>query len=236
MILYAMLTLVVFILLAMIHRYDMHHREPWFMVVLAIACGAAGCWLIGPVADWLLVRFELFDSLSLALMAGTTEELTKFAIVLAIALLFPQFFNDPMDGIVYGALAGLGFALTESVFYIDLTQQQQPDIAEHDLFGQEAVRSVLHFVTGGLSGFGVGLARVKAPQWPVILPTWLGASILIHFAWDFACGLHAAQGFSQTIWQRTAAIGLMLVSLVLFRIAVWVAHHWAELQTEPMTD
>ena len=42
------------------------------------------------------------------------------ALVVALALLIPSQFNDPMDGIIYGSLIGLGMAVLESIDYLNL--------------------------------------------------------------------------------------------------------------------
>ena len=102
-----------------------------------------------------------------------------------------------------------------------------PQIARSDLFGQEAIRSVLHFLTGGLTGFGVGLARCHVPGWRLLLICWLTASMLIHFLWDYACGLSTADDAGSEIFRRTAAVLLMVAAMILFRFAVWVCDKWA---------
>ena len=59
-----------------------------------------------------------------------------------------------MDGIIYGAFVGLGFGLFESAFYIDLARSVYPPPTHVQLFGQEAIRLLLYFLTGGLAAFG----------------------------------------------------------------------------------
>jgi len=49
-----MLTLAVFILAAMIWRYDKYRRECWYMLLLAFGLGACVCPCIGRFNDWLI--------------------------------------------------------------------------------------------------------------------------------------------------------------------------------------
>jgi RsiW-degrading membrane proteinase PrsW (M82 family) len=52
-----------------------------------------------------------------SLTAPVTEEFWKGLAVLLVFLLFRKEFDSILDGIVYGAIAGLGFAATENVLY-----------------------------------------------------------------------------------------------------------------------
>ena len=51
--------------------------------------------------------------------------------------------------------------------------------------------------------------------------------MLIHFLWDYACGLSTADDLGEVVFQRTSAVLLMLAAMALFRIAVWVSNKWA---------
>ncbi len=57
------------------------------------------------------------DLLYIGTVPGIVEEGVKGAILLAIFFAFRDEFHDPVDGIVLGALVGLGFAMTEDITY-----------------------------------------------------------------------------------------------------------------------
>lgn len=223
---YIIVLLAASVLAMLIYKYDMYDREPWYMYLLAIFLGGLSAWLVGDAEDWAIIRYDAIDSVAVqALIASTFEELSKLAVVVAILLLFGKYFNDPMDGIVYGALAGLGFALEESRFYLHLALRAIPPPSQADLFGQECTRLILHFLTGGLGGFGVGLIASRIRQGKVILTGWLAAALTIHFFWDYACGL--PQGDNGAVFRRSSAVGLMLFALLLFGVAVKVGNQWS---------
>ena len=224
---YLMLTLAVLILAAMMWRYDRHKREHWLLLLLALVLGAFARPCIGSFNDWLLLRVGSDSTMLMATLAGSGEESIKVIVVLLIALAFRNHFDDPMDGIVYGAFAGLGFALSESSFYIPDTLHMFPKMTHRELFGQEATRAVLHFLTGGIAGFGLGLARCRVAGWQTLFFTWFSAAMLIHFTWDYACGLSTADDTAGEIFQRSAAVGLMIAAMILFRIAISVSRRWS---------
>ena len=227
-VIYLALTLCVIVLALIVYRYDMYEREPWYMLLLAAVLGGVSAWAIGFVED-ALIRDLGQDGNSVlwqSSIASVCEESCKLAIVLFIFFCFSTHFNDPMDGIVYGAFAGVGFAVFESIFYISLFQQTMPEMTWQALFGQETIRLVLHLLTGGMVGFGFGLLKYRVPYARFILPTWLAASVGIHFLWDFACGLPAEGTFSP-LFLRSVAILLMLFAAGLFAVAVIVANSWS---------
>ena len=49
--------------------------------------------------------------------AALQEELLKFCVLFFFCVRLTHF-NEPMDGIVYGTVASLGFALYENIFYV----------------------------------------------------------------------------------------------------------------------
>ena len=200
----------------LIARYDLYDKEPWSVVLVAFGLGMLTGWVAGGIEDAILLNSDsLADSVAVqAAVASLTEELLKLLVVLAVAFGFARHFNDPLDGLIYGAYAGLGAAVEESWFSLSLVPD--PSVA---IIGTEAIRLLLHVFLGGLAGFGVGLARFRLPGWRTIFAGALSADLAIHFAWDFLCGI-PAQTAEPTLGHRLAAVGLMLTSLALFGLAV----------------
>jgi hypothetical protein len=64
------------------------------------------------------------------------------------------------------------------------------------------------------------------PYWRIILPTWILAAVGIHFLWDYACGL-PQDGEVSALFQRCAAVLLMLCGTGLFGVAVFVGNAWS---------
>ncbi|MGE0151103.1 MAG: PrsW family intramembrane metalloprotease [Reyranellaceae bacterium] len=90
--------------------------------------------------------------------AAIPEELTKFAVLFFYCMRHSHF-DEPMDGLVYGMTASLGFAALENIFYL---MSAGPDWVEVALL--RAFLSVpSHGLDGVLMGFFAGLARFE-PQ------------------------------------------------------------------------
>ncbi len=81
---------------------------------------------IGLPAMMFMPTFETFSPTTAALLqaaymaficAAIPEELCKFAVLMGYSSR-QRAFNEPMDGVVYGAVASLGFATLENVLYV----------------------------------------------------------------------------------------------------------------------
>lgn len=208
MALYLALGLCALLAALLVYRYDLYEREPWYMIVLAVILGAVGMRVVGAIE---LVSLVLVDShIAVAALAAMHEEAARLLIVIAIALVFPRQFNDPMDGIVYGSMVGLGMALEESFYLLGLLES--PDML---VLPVEIVRLLGHLVMAGIVGFGVGLARARTTGWPSMFARCLVVAFLLHFLWDWVA-LAASDAVSLTPLQTTASIALMLFGIFFY--------------------
>ena len=215
MLVYATVFVCAYILALMIYRYDMYEKEPWYMLLLVVVLGMGAAFGVGFLEDIMIQFFDQHQSVGgQAAIAALAEELAKLLIVVLVAVVFRRQFNDPIDGLIYGAYTGLGFALFESLFYLRIV----PAVPQRG--GTEVVRLFLHLLMGGLSGFGVGLARFpkRLPLWPLVLPSGVVAAMTIHFLWDYWCGI--PRDDASEAFQRSVAVGILIVTTVLFGVFV----------------
>ena len=175
---------------AMVYRYDMYDREPLLLLLGVVAAGVACFWVARFVEISLLDAGFLKESLAsldtrLAVVAGVIEELGKVLLVLLVAVSCRRFFNDPVDGLIYGAFIGLGFGIGESFFFISLEGPAWYVVPT------EAVRLFLHAMMGGLGGYGIGLRVLPGRHlsWPAWLLGGLSLAMVIHFLWNHYVGL-----------------------------------------------
>ena len=127
----------------------------------------------------------------------------KFAAVRAKAYDSPSF-NEPMDGIIYGVTASLGFATVENIFYVMGFGAISTAIARAFL----SVPS--HAAFGGIMGYYLGLAKPfgtehnKKKERQLII-TGLAIAIILH-------GIFDSIAFTTT--GITGLIGLLTVALI----------------------
>jgi RsiW-degrading membrane proteinase PrsW (M82 family) len=158
---------------ALLVYLDRRDPEPWWAGSLAYFWGAVvatGLGLvirttaIGPISavfDDTATTFDttalgvqivdisvLFDWLETAFLAPLIEEGLKALALIVLVLLMPALVNGVRDGIVYGALVGLGFTVAETAMYIG---GWYANAGFAPFMGQLVPR----FVFGGINGHAV---------------------------------------------------------------------------------
>lgn len=180
---------------------DFLEREPAGLRVLAFAWGglvATAVSIPGAAAlEDVIAKLgspQLAANWGAALAGPVVEEIAKTSGVVAIALIARTQINSVLDGVVYGALVGLGFQIVEDVVYalgaVALAgqgDQTQPVVATFLLRGfLSGVWS--HTLFSALAGAGVGYLVVRTEAgWPrrigVALLALLGAEVS-HALWN----------------------------------------------------
>ncbi len=203
-----------------LYREDLKNPEPVWLVLLATGAGM----LALPAAEWIEARLVPDLSLlegSLAqragvafLVSGPVEEGLKYLGVYLLVWtgcfgLLGRHFDEPVDGLVYAAAAGAGFALVENFRFME----DQPEVAlargpaataAHVLFAALWGGALGH--AGSVAGWGrrVGIAAFGL----MVAALAHGAFNLVTFSVDRELTL--AQG-------RTAQIALLVACLFFLR-------------------
>jgi RsiW-degrading membrane proteinase PrsW (M82 family) len=108
----------------LVYLLDAYEREPLSLVLGALAWGAVAATSLAGLAnhDWgaVVARLggpDLAAQWTAAFTAPLVEETLKVVGVVLIYLIARSELNGLLDGFVYGAMVGLGFAVVENVFY-----------------------------------------------------------------------------------------------------------------------
>jgi len=104
---------------------DRYEKEPVGLLAATFLWGAVPAILLALLGEFILgIPFaSLFEQpaaqfISGSLVAPVVEESVKGVAILLLFLLFRHEFDGILDGIVYGALIGFGFAMTENGLYL----------------------------------------------------------------------------------------------------------------------
>ena len=213
----------------LVYRYDMYEREPWYMVLLAVGLGAGAMIVIGHVELFTLNRLDEHTIVRIAAIAATHEEGIRLLVVVGLALFIPSQFNDPMDGIIYGSLVGLGMALDESVAFLAGTEEAAV------LPRSEVIRLLGHLVLGGITGFGVGMFRMRMAGWLAASIGCISFSMLMHFLWDVIALRSEELGHSPPL-VTMASVALIVGGMVFYGFLVVLASEWSRRVFAPDED
>jgi len=206
---------------ALVYRYDLYDREPPAMLALTVGLGAGAMALAGRLEAASFARLETDSTATLALVGAGYEEALKLLVVALLALL-ARSFNDPMDGLIYGSMSGLGMALEEGVAVL----RAMPS-GGGMLPPEELVRLCGHLVMGGIGGFGVGCLFFRGWKgMPGATGSFLSA-VLLHFGWDVAA-LRAEAGTGLGGRESLLGAALMLAGLLLYGRLVVIGSRWSQ--------
>jgi RsiW-degrading membrane proteinase PrsW (M82 family) len=180
---------------ALVLRLDRYEPEPKRTIAACLAWGAIGA-ILGSLIGELIVGHWLVETLgraagsftSVVLGAPLVEESFKGIAVLIILRVARNEFDDVLDGLVYGALIGVGFAMTENILYFGQGYLEEGFRGFGVLVLSRAVLSGLgHPAYTAITGAAVGWARSRHGQGVMrfIVPFlgWLTA-VALHALWN----------------------------------------------------
>ncbi|MGM7666134.1 PrsW family intramembrane metalloprotease [Microbacterium sp. A93] len=173
-----------------VYIIDRWEPEPKLFIAFAIAWGAiaaVGITLLVDLAITLLIGFRS-DSLTAVVQAPIVEELAKGLGIFLIFVIGKRAFDGPVDGIVYGALIGGGFAFTENIQYFAISLIEGGGANLTATFVMRGLLSPFaHAMFTALTGFAIGLAVRRHASTGAVLRTGalglLGA-VLLHGFWN----------------------------------------------------
>ena len=168
-----------------IYWMDQYDKEPLRALIKTFLLGALA--ILPPLVyqyfalNWLQQHstqegWSYYIGISFFVVA-LSEEASKFMVVRYYAYPRP-FFNEPFDGIIYGAMAAMGFATVENIGYV----------AEYGLttaFSRMFLSVPAHGCFGVLMGYYVGLAKFSGKGkagW--LMARGLVLSIVFHGVYD----------------------------------------------------
>lgn len=140
---------------------DRWEPEPRSLVIFALAWGAVasiGLTLLFDLALTVAVgpRNDFFTAV---IQAPIVEEVTKGVGVLLVFMIGRRAFDGPVDGVVYGALVGAGFAFTENIQYFGISLIEGGALQLTMTFVLRGLVSPFaHAMFTALTGFAMGLA------------------------------------------------------------------------------
>jgi RsiW-degrading membrane proteinase PrsW (M82 family) len=184
---------------------DRYESEPLWMLATAFFWGAL-------VAVFIALLFNTASSLMVAVITESMEagqafgavisapivEETAKALILFILFFKKDEFDGVVDGIVYAAMAGLGFAMTENVQYYGRAVMES---GSGGLTGVFILRGTLspfaHPLFTSMTGIGLGLSRQSHNTFVKLIMPVLGLlmAISMHAIWNGSVVVFGGLGF-----------------------------------------
>jgi RsiW-degrading membrane proteinase PrsW (M82 family) len=216
-------------------RLDRYETEPLRAVLACFMWGAVGAILFSVAAGLLLqiaveevLGANVAEAASVVFGAPLVEESFKGIAVLAVLIFARDEIDSTLDGLVYGALVGVGFAMTENILYFGQAYLEGGLGGFGTLVLSRAVlggfgHPAYTAITGAAIGwsrerYGRGVARVVVP-----ILGW-ALAVALHFAWNGGLVLTTIlmdgdAGLLELVAVQTVIVPAVLVLYVIARMS-----------------
>ncbi len=209
-----------------VNSIDRYEKEPTRFLIGAFIWGALPAAILGILIE-LILRIPVTlllgeESLSgklinTAIISPIVEELLKAGVVAIIYFWRRREFDGWVDGLVYGAMAGFGFAYVENVFYLLGTGNWSDWLSLFVL--RVIVFGLMHGFWTSLTGIGFGVARNSTIRSKKVLAVLAGllAAMVSHMVHNGALALSDSRNGSLVL-VALANYGAGLVLLLCLRV------------------
>lgn len=207
-----------------VRRFDRAQPEPMWLVVATFALGAlavvpAGLveWGWDTLSPYTNPTFLTFGRsprafpvalLGFIVTVGVSEEGAKLLATWSLATHRKEF-DEPVDGMVYGAAAALGFAAAENIRYLAIGRVAGALVASRAFMSVPA-----HLFFGTIWGFALGrrLVNPKARVWPLFL-----LAVSLHGLFDTLLSIDGGG-----LW--AIPVGLLVASIFIVHLRIALRH------------
>jgi len=213
--------LAAFFFLSIVWQVDCFEEEPWRLLERTFLWGALPAIMLAVIGEVLLhrpTRFLVGSAharwFEVGFIGPIIEELCKGAVLVSLFRCHRDEFDSMMDGLLYGALVGLGFAMTENIHYY---LHAKPGHLEGLILARGLVYGMNHACFSACFGLGLGIASdATTPAMRRCAPVvGLVAGMGLHMAHNLIVTAHAVPirfaalglaGGAAVIWFRLVAV------------------------------
>ncbi|MCB0009300.1 MAG: PrsW family intramembrane metalloprotease, partial [Anaerolineales bacterium] len=168
------------IFVAIIYWIDRYEKEPLWLLITTFLWGAVPSIIAAFIINTLfsipfyLVGEGFGDAIGATFIAPLVEESLKGAALLLILFFWRSEIDSLLDGIIYGAMIGLGFGMVEDIFYF---------VSQYQAGGVEGwtatillrtMFSLNHALFTGVTGLGIAAAKLTRNNMVKIAAPFLG--------------------------------------------------------------
>jgi RsiW-degrading membrane proteinase PrsW (M82 family) len=193
----AIIPTVLYIML--IYWVDRYEKEPSWLLISAFLWGAIPSIVVAFVFNsvlsiplYLLAGGGTGDALAASLIAPPVEETVKGIALVGIFFFWRHEIDSILDGIIYGAMVGMGFAIVENVYYfVNVFNEGGVEAWSVNIFMRAVVFGLNHALFTSATGLGIAIARMttnRRVQFVAPVVGWM-VSVFLHFVHNAAVSI-----------------------------------------------
>jgi RsiW-degrading membrane proteinase PrsW (M82 family) len=226
-----------------IYWFDHYEKEPFWLLTAAFLWGAVPSIIAAFILNtgfsiplYLALGPGAAEATSAAIIAPLVEETLKGLALIGILLIWRHELDSPLDGIIYGAMVGMGFAMVENVYYF-LNVYAQGGVEEWgiNIFTRAVIFGLNHALFTSMMGLGIALARLSRSKLTRIVAPVMGwmAAMFIHFVHNLTASLVSAVGALLclvTLFNAWGGVFLVFIIIIwaLVQERRWIKKYLAE--------
>jgi RsiW-degrading membrane proteinase PrsW (M82 family) len=203
----------------LLYWVDRYEKEPRRLLAAAFLWGAVPAVVTALVVEVFfqlppqLIGPEALEALRLGMVAPFVQEALKGMAVLFVFWRYRDEFDNLLDGVIYGATTGFGFAMTGNLLsYLAGFALWGPTGLSASAFAEGLLSALNQGLYTAVFGAGVGWARLERKR--------LGRWGVPALAYLLAVGLHAFHRFAS---ERALGLNVLSVSLTLVGLGAMAA-------------
>ena len=174
-----------------IYWVDRYEKEPIWLLISAFLWGAIPSIVVAFIFNSVLsIPFYLLagdgagDALAASLIAPPVEESMKGIALLGILFFWRHEIDSILDGIIYGAMVGMGFAMIENVYYfVNVFNEGGVEAWSINIFMRAVIFGLNHALFTSMTGLGIAIARMTtntALKFAAPIAGWM-TGVFLHF-------------------------------------------------------
>lgn len=218
---------------------DRWEKEPLHLLVAAFVWGFIPSAIIAlilqlildiPISSFFETNSLAYDLVSAGIVAPVTEEIIKAVAVLLIFVFFYREFDSLLDGIIYGSLAGFGFAAIENILYF-VSFGEDVGTLGILIFMRAFLFGLNHAFFTSLTGMGFAAARYQKNIFLKLLLPLIGlmCAIAAHSLHNSLVSFGLIGFPFAVVADWLGVLGVLMVALVsLYHEASWINKYLAE--------
>lgn len=216
---------------ALIYWVDRYEKEPLSLILAAFFWGAIPSIIAAFIFNtafsipFYLLSEGFGDFVGASIIAPLIEESLKGFALLGIFFFRRHELDSPLDGIIYGAMVGMGFAMVENIFYFVSVYNELGTTAwQVNIFMRAFLFGLNHALFTSMTGLGLAIARLsrsQAVRFVVPVVGW-GAAVLLHAIHNAS----ASMGGLFCLLLLISDFGGVLLTLIIMGWALWQESRW----------
>lgn len=219
-----------------IYWFDHYEKEPAWLLAASFLWGAIPSIILAFILNTGLGIFPYFalgpglgEAASAALIAPPVEETLKGLALIGILLIQRHELDSPLDGIIYGAMVGMGFAMVENVYYfLNVYAEGGLEAWGSNIFIRAIIFGLNHALFTSFAGLGIAVARLSRSSFTKFaapVSGWM-AAMFVHFVHNLTAYLVTAVGPLLCLVTLFNAWGGVLLIFIIIIWAIVQERRW----------